>query len=317
LKVLVTGSQGFVGTHLRALLRDRGDRVVGVDQVDRGTGPGERTVVADLLAPADVRAAVEEADPDVVFHLAARAGRGDDAEARRTVDVNVRGTATLLAALADRGRPVRVLHVGSSAMYGAVPPADDPVDETAPLRPLGVYGWSKVASEAVALAHHGRRGVEVVGARPFNHTGPGEPEHLACSAFAKQVAAVEAGEGPRIDVGALDTVRDFTDVRDIVRGYVALAERGAAGGVYNLCSGTGTRMGDVLRMLLDKSGREIEVRADPSRMRAGDLPRQVGSFERARRDAGWAPAIPLAESLDELLAEWRARLAVRSPGGAS
>jgi GDP-4-dehydro-6-deoxy-D-mannose reductase len=115
-------------------------------------------------------------------------------------------------------------------------------------------------------------------------------------------------------VGSLDAVRDLTDVRDIVAGYVALAERGRPGGVYNLCSGAGVRMDDVLRMLLDKSTVRIEVRADPSRLRAADLARQVGSSERARRDVGWAPAIPLDASLDALLAEWRGRLVPSSRG---
>jgi GDP-4-dehydro-6-deoxy-D-mannose reductase len=159
--------------------------------------------------------------------------------------------------------------------------------------------------------------LEVVGARPFNHTGPGEPEDLACSGFAKQIAAIEAGTEPVLRVGTLDTVRDFTDVRDIVEGYVALAERGSPGSVYNLCSGKGTRMRDVVQILLDKSSRRIEIREDPSRVRASDLPREVGSFERARRDTGWSPIIALTESLDVLLAEWRARFSVSTMRGSS
>ena len=313
MKALVTGSQGFVGTHLRRLLVQRGHQVFGMDRMEVRVEPGERYRAADLLDPAQLRDVVDESAPDTAFHLAALPGRGDEAELRRTLAVNVQGTANLFAALSDRGKPVRVVHVGSSAMYGAVPPDDDPVTESAPLCPLGVYGWSKVASEAVALAHQGRRGIDVIGARPFNHTGPGEPEHLAASAFARQVAAIEAGAEPIMNVGALETVRDFSDVRDIVAGYVTLAERGAPGAVYNLCSGRGTRMSDLLRMLLDNSSSEIEVRADPSRMRAGDLARQVGSFERARREVGWTGAIPLTQSLAALLDEWRARLAAAAP----
>jgi GDP-4-dehydro-6-deoxy-D-mannose reductase len=167
------------------------------------------------------------------------------------------------------------------------------------------------------MAHHGRGGIEVIALRAFNHTGPGEPEHLACSSFAKQVAAIEAGAEPVIRVGAMDHVRDLTDVRDLVRGYVAAADQGEPGTIYNLCSGRGTRMGDVLGMLLDKSRARIEVRPDPSRIRAGELTRQVGSFERVRRATGWAPAIPLTESLDALLAEWRARLSVPAARGRS
>src|SRR5262245_42707961 len=146
MKALVTGSHGFAGTALRAVLRSGGAQITGFDRVAASPGPGERYVQGDLLAPADLHAAVEESDPDLVFHLAALPGRGDEAEARRTLAVNVHGTANLLAALLDRGRPARVLHVGSSAMYGAVSAEHDPVTEDAPLRPLGVYGWSKVAS---------------------------------------------------------------------------------------------------------------------------------------------------------------------------
>lgn len=317
MKALVTGSHGFVGTHLRALLRERGGRLTGLDSRPAAPEAGESFAAVDLLDAAALADAVERADPDVVFHLAALPGRGDEAALRKTLEVNVHGTAHLCEALRRRGKPVRLVHVGSSAMYGAVPPEDDPVTESAPLCPLGVYGWSKVASEAVAFAHQGRGGVDVIGVRPFNHTGPGEPLHLAGSAFAKQIAEIEAGAEPVIHVGWLEAVRDFTDVRDIVRGYVALAERGTPGQVYNLCSGEGTRMRDLLGMLLDKSSVEIEVRPDPSRMRPGDLPRQVGSAARARADAGWAPTIPLADSLDALLADWRAKTAAGASRGAS
>lgn len=318
MKALVTGSHGFVGTHLRALLGERGWSVTGLDQRPLAPGPGESFAAVDLLDGAALTAAVAAADPDAVFHLAALPGRGDEAALQQTLDVNVRGTAHLAEALRRRGKPVRFVHVGSSAMYGAVPEEDDPVTESAPLCPLGVYGWSKVASEAVAMAYQGRGGIDVIGVRPFNHTGPGEPLHLAGAAFAKQIAEIEAGAEPVIHVGWLEAVRDFTDVRDIVRGYVALAERGTPGQVYNLCSGTGTRMRDLLGMLLDKSSVEIEVRPDPSRMRPGDLPRQVGSAARARADAGWTPAIPLADSLDALLADRRAKAAAAgAPGGGS
>lgn len=318
MNALVTGSHGFVGTHLRALLRDRGYHVTGLDRKGLLGGPGEAYVGTDLADGEFLMAGIGLMQPDVVFHLAAVPGRGtDDEDLQRTLSVNVGGTANLCACLARLDRRVRLVHVGSSAMYGAVPHPDRPVSETEPLRPLGVYGWSKVASEAVAFAYHGRGGLEVVGVRPFNHTGPGEPLHLAGAAFAKQIAEIEAGGEPVIHVGWLEAVRDFTDVRDVVKGYLALAEQGAPGGIYNLCSGEGTRMSDMLRMLLDKSTVEIEVRPDPSRMRPGDLPRQVGDGAKIRQATGWAPRIPLTESLDALLAEWRARRKADAARGAS
>ncbi len=307
MRALVTGSHGFAGTWLRTLLRERGVTVCGVDALEGEPGPDEMFHRVDLGRVGEVRDAVDSADPDVVFHLAGRTGFGGEEGARAAVETNVGGVGNLLGALLDRGRPVRFLHVGSSAQYGAAPPADDPVDESAPALPLGLYGWTKVASEALAMSHHGRKGIEVVPVRPFNHTGPGEPERLASSAFAKQIAEAEAGGDPVISVGNLDAVRDLSDVRDIVRGYADLAERGRPGRIYNLCSGRGVRMAEVLRMLLDKSSAPLEVRADPARQRPAELERQIGSHGRATADVGWEPRIGLETSLGDLLDEWRRR----------
>jgi GDP-4-dehydro-6-deoxy-D-mannose reductase len=313
-RALVTGSHGFAGTHLRALLREREWSVAGLDRVSARAVAGEEYFAADLTDEAAVRRAIAEAAPDVVFHLAAVSGGATRQPFREVITVNVLGTAHLFAALRERGRPVRVVNVGSSAQYGAIPPEENPIAETAPLRAEGAYGWSKAAAEAVALAHHGIDGIEVVAVRPFNHSGPGEPPHLAASSFARQIAAVEAGAEPVIRVGNLDSVRDITDVRDIVRGYLDLAERGTPGRVYNLCSGRGIRIADLLRMLLDKTEASIEVRADPARRRPSDLPLQVGDGGRARRDVGWAPRISLENTLADLLADWRSRGGAQASG---
>jgi GDP-4-dehydro-6-deoxy-D-mannose reductase len=307
-RILVTGSHGFAGTHLRESLARQGYVVVGCGRSDREPGPGETYSPVDLAQAAQVRAMVEAADPELVFHLAADTGRGGEEGIARAIDTNVLGTRNLVAALAARGRPTRLVHVGSSAQYGAVPDACDPVDENAPQLPLGVYGWTKAASEAVALAASGSAGLETIALRPFNHTGPGEPEHLVVASFARQVAAIEAGAEPVIHVGNLSPVRDLTDVRDLVAGYVSLAERGAPGRIYNLCSGRGTRVQEILGMLLDRTQVTIEVRADPDRQRRVELPKQVGSAVRAEREAGWTPRIPLADSVDAVLDEWRQRL---------
>ncbi|MCA9753358.1 MAG: GDP-mannose 4,6-dehydratase [Gemmatimonadetes bacterium] len=307
MRALVTGSHGFAGTPLCALLRERGFEVHGLASGPAGPEEDGSYHRADLRDPAAVRAAVDAADPEIVFHLAALTGRGGEEQARLTFDVNVHGTANLCAALLDRGKRVRLVHAGSSAQYGAVPREDDPVTEDAPQRPLGVYGWTKSASEAIALAHHGRGKIEVVAARAFNHTGPGEPVHLVCSGFARQIAEIEAGAEPVIRVGNLSPERDFTDVRDIARGYLDLAEKGTPGVPTNLCSGRATRIEDVLTLLLDRSEAKIEVRADTDRARPVELRRQVGSYARAERDLGWSPRIALADSLGELLKEWRRR----------
>jgi GDP-4-dehydro-6-deoxy-D-mannose reductase len=311
MNVLITGSAGFVGTHLRAALRPLGVSVFGFGAEDCVPGAGEGYCQGNLLSAIQLREAIEEAEPDWVFHLAAVTGHGGSEAVRAAIDVNVTGTGRLMAALSERGKPVRVVHMGSSAQYGAVPEQFDPVAESAPQFPLGVYGWSKIASEAVAMAHQGRGGIDVVGARPFNQTGPGEPPHLVVAAFAQQVAAIEHGAEPVLHVGNLQAVRDFTDVRDTVRGLVELARNGKSARVYNLCSGRGVRVQDVLGMLLDKSTATIEVRADPTRARPADLAKQVGTAERARREVGWTPAIDLSTSLSDALADWRARIRVK------
>ena len=308
MRILVTGSHGFAGRHLRTLLSARDAQVTGCGRSPREPGPGETYLSGDLADPDRARRIVAEADPDVVFHLAADTGRGAGDGLARAVAVNVTATSHLVSALVERGRPVRLIHVGTSAQYGAVPDGCDPVDENAPQCPLGVYGWTKSASEAIAMAAHAIAGVETIAVRPFNHTGPGEPEHLVVASFARQIAAIEAGAEPVIRVGNLSPVRDLTDVRDLTAGYVEIAERGAPGRVYNLCSGQGTRIEDILGMLLDRTESTIEVRADPQRQRAAELPRQVGSAERARRETGWSPRIPLSSSVDAVLEEWRARL---------
>ena len=314
-RALITGSHGFVGTHLRRLLRQSGWLVAGLDRAKRNPGPEEIYLPADLTEYGSVREAVEAADPHVVFHLAGQTGREGDDPFREALDTNVFGTRNLLTALLDRGRPARFIVVGSSSQYGAVPKDENPIPETALLRPTGVYGWSKIAAEAVALAHHGQGGLEVVAARPFNHSGPGEPESRVCSAFAAQIARIEAGEKPVIWVGNLKSVRDISDVRDIVRGYLELALRGKGGRVYNLCSGRGVSVSQLLEILLNKSKVRVEVRSDPARQRPVDLPVQVGSFTRARKEIGWVPQISIETTMQDLLDDWRARLTITNKGG--
>ena len=308
-RALVTGSHGFAGTHLRRLLGAQGWAVAGLGRAPRDPGPGEGYVAADLRDVEALGRAVTEAAPDVVFHLAGHLGRGGAASHREAVDVNAAGTRALFEALAIRGRPVRVVVAGSSAQYGAAPADENPIDEDTPFRAAGAYGFSKVAAEGIALAYHGRDGIDVVAVRPFNHVGPGEPDLWVCSSFARAVAEIEAGAEPVMSVGNLEAVRDFCDVRDVARGYLALAERGRGGRAYNLCSGRGTRIRDVLERLVALSSRPIEVRPDPERMRPADVPLQVGSHERATRETGWAPEIPLEQSLKDLLAGWTPRVA--------
>jgi GDP-4-dehydro-6-deoxy-D-mannose reductase len=313
MRVLVTGSHGFVGTHLRRLLRERGDRVVGLGRTGRQVRAGEEYVAADLRDRDATRAAIHESNVEAVVHLAGDTGRHHSAD--ETLRANVLGTFHLLEALAHRGASCRVVVVGTSAQYGRVPAEENPIHEEVEVRAEGVYGWSKCAAETLALSYHGRAGLDVIAVRPFNHLGPGEPPEFVASSFARQVIEIEAGAPPVVHVGNVDSVRDLTDVRDIVRGYVLLAQGGDGGEIYNLCSGCGVRVGDLLALILDRSGVRAEVRTDPARVRAGELPLQIGSFARAERAVGWRPEIPLEKSIDDLLEHWRAERKAPARGG--
>jgi GDP-4-dehydro-6-deoxy-D-mannose reductase len=214
----------------------------------------------------------------------------------------------LLDAAGSAAPASRVLVVTSSDVYGATDAGARPIDETAPLRPIGVYGISKAAADLAAFRHWWATGQAVVRARAFNHTGPGQSPAFVCSDFARQIASIAAGRAePVLHVGNLDVERDFSDVRDVARGYALLWERGEPGEVYNLCSGIATRVADVVDMLIAESGAAVRIVAEPERRRGREIPTIVGSAARARA-LGWAPAIPLAETLRDLYRDWRARV---------
>jgi GDP-4-dehydro-6-deoxy-D-mannose reductase len=291
---LVTGSHGFVGTHLRAVLRDRGWDVVGLGRTDRDS-PGY--VRADLTDPAQVTAALDAVRPDVVFHLAATPG----ARAGGDVTSVVPATHALCAALIATGQRPRLVLAGSSAQYGALRRDENPVTEDARTQPVTPYGHAKAAAEHVARAFGDR--LDVIPVRAFNHVGPGEPPTTVASAFARRIADVRAGRADTVAAGDLDAVRDFTDVRDIARGYADLAERGTPGRVYNLCSGRAATVGDVLDGLLAAGGLDrTVVQVAPSAVPAsGSISYQVGCPRRVQAETGWDAILPLTDSLRDLL----------------
>src|SRR5206468_4985860 len=186
------------------------------------------------------------------------------------------------------------LIVTSSDVYGDVRAEELPVVEETPLRPVSVYGASKAAADIAAAQWARAYGLDVVRARPFNHTGPGQSPDFVCSALARQLALIEAGkQEPVVRVGNADSVRDFSDVRDIVAGYVALLERGRAGDVYNLCSGEGVSIAEVIAILRTHTRVPLRVHSDPSLRRPHDVPRIIGTHAHATNDTGWHPRIPL------------------------
>lgn len=316
MRVFVTGIAGFAGPVVASALLAAGHEVHGLV---RDAGPWPRLDGLPLppgalhrgdLVEGGFPDLIREVAPDAVVHLAARsfapAAEQDPAGAYRA---NLGGTLAVLAAVRAHAPRARLLAVSSADMYGEVRPDELPVVEETPLRPVSVYGASKAAAD-LAAAQWGRAyGLDVVRARPFNHTGPGQGADFVCSALARQLALIEAGrQEPVVRVGNADPVRDFSDVRDIAAAYVALLERGRAGAAYNLCSGEGVSIAEVIALLRTHARVPVRVQSDPALRRAVDVPRIVGSHARATADTGWSPRIALGDTLAALLEDWRLRV---------
>ncbi|HEX3466656.1 MAG TPA: GDP-mannose 4,6-dehydratase [Candidatus Elarobacter sp.] len=313
MRVLVTGASGFVGRHLVAALRARDHDVFMIDHLAHGDVLG-----ADVTDASAVDGAMELAQPDAVAHLAAQAfvpASLDDPAA--TLNVNVGGTLNVLAAarrLRDAGRSVRVLVTSSAEVYGAQPSDAYPLRETTATRPANPYAASKVAAEALVSAYARSFGVDAVVTRAFNHIGPGQDERFAVPAFALQLARIVAGGDAVVRVGNLTAERDLLDVRDVCEAYALLLEGGgAAGEIYNVCSGTATPMREILRRLIEIAHVPVEVREDPERMRPADVPVSVGDATKLREATGWTPKLSLVAALRDVYDEARARLASTAP----
>jgi len=314
-RVLLTGASGFAGPVVAGALAAAGHTVHGFAR----HAPHLGRAVGMVFHPGDVRdgavlaRVVAEVAPDAVLHLAAIAEPAvAEADPAAAYGVNLGGTLALLAAARAAVPQPRLLIVSSGAVYGAVRPAELPVTEDTPLRPLTVYGASKAAAELAALQWARAHALDVVVARPFNHTGPGQGPGYVCAALASQIAAIEAGrQAPVLAVGNVDPVRDWSDVRDVAAGYVALLERGRDGTVYNLCAGDGVSVADIIAQLRSLARVPLRARIDPARRRSNDVERVVGSHARATADTGWVPRIPLIDTLAAVLEDWRRRVAPR------
>ena len=294
MRVVVTGAGGFLGRHLVRELASRGVETVAVDRAEAD--------VCDAAAVADL---VARTRPDAVVHLAAQSRVAHSfADPGETFRVNVLGTVAVLEAVRRHAPRARILVASSAEVYGAVGADALPIDESAPLAPVNPYGASKVAAEAAALQFHRAHGLDVAVLRAFNAVGPGQATDFALPGFAAQLAAIARGAAePVLRVGNLDAERDLTDVRDVARAYALALERGEAGGVYNVCSGTAVPIRRALEALVAASGLEVRVEVDPSRLRPVDVPCVYGSPRRLAVVTGWRPEIPLERTIADLYAE--------------
>ena len=289
MKAVITGATGFAGGHLAALCASEGDEVVAVS----------RSEGVDLLDAEATARAIAEAQPTVVYHLAAQAHVGRSWEdPATTLRDNLAMAVNVFEAVRREAPEATVLFASSGEVYG--PPARLPVDEGAPLRPQNPYAVSKASSDLLARFYADAHGLRVVVARAFNHAGPGQEPIYAIASFARQVAS-----GTVVVTGNPDTRRDYTDVRDVVRAYRLLAQRGEPGEPYNVCSGRTASAAELVRMLAEQAGIEVDHQIDPGLVRAHEVMEIRGDPGRLRAATGWEPEIPLDVTLRDTVAWWR------------
>jgi GDP-4-dehydro-6-deoxy-D-mannose reductase len=297
---LITGVSGFVGKRLQQQLVDQGWQVFGFDVI-----PGLKDVfVGDLSDRVAVSRAITESKPDVIFHLA---GVIKSNTPEIFYKVNLLGTLVLLDAVVESGFRPRIVVASSSAVYGRKS-GEKPISERVQLHPVTDYAVSKAAQETAALRYYDSYGLAVMIVRMFNLLGPGQPPDLACSAFARQIALAEMSGETEIVTGNLGARRDFVDVRDAVRAFAMLAEKGEAGQIYNVCSGRGVAIRKCLGEMMSMSTNQLSVRVDAERVQKNDVPVQVGSYQKLHNATGWSPKISLRQSLVDLLNDWRMRV---------
>jgi GDP-4-dehydro-6-deoxy-D-mannose reductase len=295
-RVLITGASGFAGAHLARACVRAGEDVVRLSR--------SSALAVDLLDAAAVRAAVREAAPDVVHHLAARAHVGESwREPEAYLRENVAMTFNLLDAVREEAPEAAVVVAASSELYG--PPAELPVDESAPVRPQNPYAVSKAGADLLAGFFADAHGLRIVRARAFNHAGPGQEPIYAIASFARQVAAgVVAGDQPvRVVTGNPDARRDYTDVRDVARAYRALAG-GVEPGVYNICSGRPASAAELVAALGRVAGVEVEHVVEPGLRRANEVMEVRGTYARLHAATGWEPQLALEQTLADTVAWW-------------
>ena len=303
MKALITGSRGFVGGYLRRELEQHGYSVIGLD-----LAADDQTLAADLCSAQQMRDVLKQTQPDVIFHLAGQANVALSWQIpQKTFELNVLGMINLLEAVRLEQPKAKIVGIGSSDQYGNLGEAGQNVTEETMLRPQTPYAVSKKAQEEIALVYSRVYGMSVCMTRSFNHAGAGQKRGFMIPDFASGIAAVEQRRAEYLSVGNLSAKRDFTHVRDVVRAYRLIAERGRSGEVYNIGSQIVYSAQEILDRLCAMANREIPVRQDPAKMRPSDTPVICCDHSKLTRDTGWMPEISMDETLAEVLKEWRNR----------
>ena len=313
MKILVTGAGGFVGAHLiKRLGHDPHNEIFAA--VYKATSdlsgllPADHVMAGDLTDFSYAESMVKSVMPDVVYHLAALSVvHNSVAEARKVLVGNTILQYNLLESLRLHAQSARILAVCSANEYGLVAKENIPINESCPLRPLNPYAVSKVTQEMLAEQYHLAYGMHIVIVRPFNHTGPGQTTDFVIPALAKQCIAIEKGEQNKITVGNLETIRDFTDVEDMVAAYTLAIEKCAIGQVYNIGSGKGVSVAEIIAIFRKQLGIEFALDQTENAMRAADVPILIADAAKFRAATGWSPTIPLEDTIIKVLDYWRRR----------
>lgn len=309
-KVLITGINGFAGSYLAEYALSKGAEVWGTIR-----WRSSRANIKNLdihLVECDLRyfpapmILIKKAQPDLVFHLAALAHPTSWSVPIEALESNITSQVNLLESIRLCQIDPCILIAGSAEEYGLVYDHELPIKETNPLRPLTPYAVSKVAQDLLGFQYYKSYGMKIVRTRAFTQTGPKQPDTFVTSNFSKQITQIEKGLiPPVISVGNLESRRDFSDVKDIVRGYWLALEKCELGEVYNISSGISWKMKEVLSMLLHISGVKAEIKEDVSKLRPSDPTDLRGDSSKFRERTGWKPEIPLMQTLDNLLQFWR------------
>jgi GDP-4-dehydro-6-deoxy-D-mannose reductase len=322
-KVLITGATGFVGRHLiHRLSSSQKPRteIFGSCFPERpehcidlcAQFPDLKLLHLDLRSEDSVRETIHSVKPDWIFHLAAVSQVRLSWENRReTIETNLMGTLFLYEAVRKLSPKTRILFISSSDVYGCLTPKRRTFREADRGCAVSPYAFSKISSEILSEFYAATEKLDIVIARPFPHTGPGQSADFVCGDWARQIALIEKQIGIRpavLTVGNLKIQRDFSDVRDIIRAYILLAENGRSAEIYNVCSGRATSLQKILDILLSLSPAKIEVRVDPTKIRKTDIPFLAGSRQKIKNETGWEPRIPLKKTLGDVLEYWRKKV---------
>ncbi len=307
-KALVTGVHGFAGTHLNNLLLQKDYEVFGIIKPEKDLKLDDHFFAVDIQDFEGTKKVIADTAPDHIYHLAALTSPARSfLNPSETVTTNISGQLNILEAVKQLGLlETKVLVVSSAEIYGAADENDLPLSESAPIKPLSPYAISKVAQDFLGYQYKQAHNIKTVIVRPFNNIGPQQAPIFVIPAFAKQIAEIEKGiKEPVLKVGNLESRRDFTDVRDTVRAYELLMQKGESGEAYNIGSGKSYKISEILEMFLSLSDKEIVIEKDPALMRPGDIPELRCDYDKLHKATGWKPEIDIEKSLKDTLDYWR------------